>query len=165
MKINVQTFVDQVLDENYQSKSEKTTVAKLEQEKAISAGLTYISQIAAKNELAQFEWKVKIPGGDETSVRLETSIINLPLMNAKTITKILDVDQDSEVNVYLVCEDSDLNRSGLRIDLCASVTALADDQESVVKMAKEWITTQLTTIKENREAAKEEKQTTKKEKK
>lgn len=98
-----------------------------------------------------------MPVGDDTSVRLETSIINLPLMNSKTITKILDVDQDSEVNVYLVCEDPDLNRSGLRIDLCASVTALADDQESVVKMAQEWITTQLTTIQTNREAAKEEK--------
>ena len=157
MKINVQTFVDQILDEKHQSKNEKTTVAKLEQEKTISDGLTYISQTTAKNELDQFEWKVKMPVGDDTSVRLETSIINLPLMNSKTITKILDVDQDSEVNVYLVCEDPDLNRSGLRIDLCASVTALADDQESVVKMAQEWITTQLTTIQTNREAAKEEK--------
>lgn len=48
MKINVQTFVDQILDEKYQSKNEKTTVAKLEQEKTISDGLTYISQTTAK---------------------------------------------------------------------------------------------------------------------
>lgn len=157
MKIKVQTFVDQVLADQFQIKKETTTVAKVEQDKAIQAGLEYIRDNASKNDLSQFEWTVKLAAGEPVSVRLETSIINLPLMNSKTITKLLDVDEDREVNVYLVCEDADLNRSGLRIDLCASVGALMDDPNSATQMAKEWITTQLTTIQTNRETAAAEK--------
>lgn len=153
MKINVQTFVDQVLAEKFQVKKETITAAKIKQAKAIETGLTYISEHASKNELAQFEWTVKMPVGEPVSVRLETSVINLPLMNSKTITKILDVDEDREVNAYLVCEAADLNRSGLRIDQCVSVTSLLDDQASAVQMAEKWITTQLTTIQTTREAA------------
>ncbi|WP_137597568.1 hypothetical protein [Paucilactobacillus kaifaensis] len=157
MKINVQTFVDQILADKFQTKKETVTVKQVEETKAIEAGLKYLSDNANKNELSQFEWIVKVPAGENVSVRLETSVINLPLMNSKTITKILDVNEEREVNVYLVCEAADLNRSGLRIDQCASLTSLADDPDSAGKMAKEWITTQLTTIESNRAAAKEEK--------
>lgn len=157
MKINVQTFVDQILGDQFKTKTEQTTVAKIEKETTIKTGLDYISQITSGNELAQFEWSVKMPDGDDASVRLETSVINLPLQDTKTITKILELDQEREVNVYLVCETPDLNRSGLRIDLCASVTALIDDQASVTKLAQEWIKTQLVTIQTNRDEKKAEK--------
>ena len=69
----------------------------------------------------------------------------------------MDVNATAEVNVYLVCETPDINRSGLRIDKLASATALVDDADSVTGAAQQWIDEKLATVRDNIAAAKEEK--------
>lgn len=152
MKLNVQQFIDQVMDGQFDQQSQSVAEGQL----SAMTGVEALGQSIQKNHLAQFEWQIPVSGSDEpVSVRLETSVINLPLANAKTITKIMDVTADAEVNVYMVCETPDLNRSGLRIDKLASATALVDDPQSVAQAAQQWIDDKITTVQANIAAAQE----------
>lgn len=152
MKLNVQQFIDQVMDGQFDQQSQSVVEGQL----SAITGVEALGQSIQKNHLTQFEWQVSVSGSDEpVSVRLETSVINLPLANAKTITKIMDVTADAEVNVYMVCETPDLNRSGLRIDKLASATALVDDPQSVAQAAQQWIDDKITTVQANIAAAQE----------
>lgn len=152
MEFNVQTFIDQVVNEEYDRQSVAVDEQQLNQE-AIKQGIKYVAEHTGQQHLAQSEWKVSLADdSDPVSVRLETAVINLPLENAKTISKILNVDDTVEVNVYLVCESPDRNRSGLRIDRLASVVAVQDDADSVVEAAQSWIDEQLAAVRQNRSA-------------
>lgn len=154
MEINVQEFIDQVMDGQFTQQSETVDDGQV----TVATGIAAMAQAISQQQLAQFEWQVTVPEAEQpVSVRLETIVINLPLVNAKTISKIMDVNATAEVNVYLVCETPDINRSGLRIDKLASATALVDDADSVTGAAQQWIDEKLATVRDNIAAAKEEK--------
>ncbi|KRM12962.1 hypothetical protein ABTQ33_02480 [Paucilactobacillus suebicus] len=150
MEFNVQTFIDQVTDEQYEKQTVDVSQSDLSKVTVIKKGIVALQSSINDNRLAQYEWQFDVKNvEDPISVRLETGIINLPFENGKTISKILNVTDTLPVNVYLICESPELNRSGLRIDRLASATALADDPDSVTTAAMQWIDEQLTILSDN----------------
>jgi hypothetical protein len=77
-----------------------------------------------------------ISGDEPISLRLESSLINLPLRYVNAISKIVINDPDTEVTLYMIVEHPKVTQSGLRIDAAATVAAYLDDPDSVkVKIA------------------------------
>ena len=151
MQIKIQQFMDDVLDEKITAKVVKTALATMQQVDTVKMGLNFIAKTTSNNEIAQYNWVVDMPEGEKVSIRIETSVINLPLEDTKTISKILNVEDESEMNVYLIAETPDMNKSGLRIDKVASVMAVQDDIEGVSHSASNWVNDQLALIVEIRQ--------------
>lgn len=151
MQIKIQQFMDDVLDEKITAKVVKTDLATMQQVDTVKMGLNFIAKTTSNNEIAQYNWVVDMPEGEKVSIRIETSVINLPLEDTKTISKILNVEDESEMNVYLIAETPDMNKSGLRIDKVASVMAVQDDIEGVSHSASNWVNDQLASIVEIRQ--------------
>jgi len=151
MQIKIQQFMDDVLDEKITAKVVKTDLATMQQVDTVKMGLNFIAKTTSNNEIAQYNWVVDMPEGEKVSIRIETSVINLPLEDTKTISKILNVEDESEMNVYLIAETPDMNKSGLRIDKVASVMAVQDDIEGVSHSASNWVNDQLALIVEIRQ--------------
>jgi len=151
MQIKIQQFMDDVLDEKITAKVVKTDLATMQQVDTVKMGLNFIAKTTSNNEIAQYNWVVDMPEGEKVSIRIETSVINLPLEDTKTISKILNVEDESEMNVYLIAETPDMNKSGLRIDKVASVMAVQDDIEGVSHSASNWVNDQLAAIVEIRQ--------------
>ena len=143
--------MDDVLDEKITAKVVKTDLATMQQVDTVKMGLNFIAKTTSNNEIAQYNWVVDMPEGEKVSIRIETSVINLPLEDTKTISKILNVEDESEMNVYLIAETPDMNKSGLRIDKVASVMAVQDDIEGVSHSASNWVNDQLALIVEIRQ--------------
>lgn len=151
MQIKIQQFMDDVLDEKITAKVVKTDLATMQQVDTVKMGLNFIAKTTSNNEIAQYNWVVDMPEGEKVSIRIETSVINLPLEDTKTISKILNVEDAAEMNVYLIAETPDMNKSGLRIDKVASVMAVQDDIEGVSHSASNWVNDQLASIVEIRQ--------------
>lgn len=151
MQIKIQQFMDDVLDEKITAKVVKTDFATMQQVDTVKMGLNFIAKTTSNNEIAQYNWVVDMPEGEKVSIRIETSVINLPLEDTKTISKILNVEDAAEMNVYLIAETPDMNKSGLRIDKVASVMAVQDDIEGVSHSASNWVNDQLAAIVEIRQ--------------
>ena len=146
MQIKIQQFMEDALDEKITAKVVETDLASIQQVETVTMGLTFVADATKKSEIAQYNWVVDMPEGEKVSVRIETSVINLPLEDSKTISKILNVEDEAEMNVYLITETPDMNKSGLRIDKLASVTAVQDDTDGVSHSASNWINDQLAAI-------------------
>ncbi|CUS25623.1 hypothetical protein FC70_GL000983 [Paucilactobacillus oligofermentans DSM 15707 = LMG 22743] len=151
MQIKIQQFMDDVLDEKITAKVVKTDLATMQQVDTVKMGLDFIAKTTSNNEIAQYNWVVDMSEGEKVSIRIETSVINLPLEDTKTISKILNVEDEAEMNVYLIAETPDMNKSGLRIDKVASVMAVQDDIEGVSHSASNWVNDQLAAIVEIRQ--------------
>ena len=152
MEIKIKQFMDDALDEKIEAQVVETDLATIQQVTTVQMGLAFIQDQAAQMKIAQYNWVVEMPKGDKVSIRFETSVINLPLEDSKTISKIMSVEENAEINVYMIAESPDLNKSGLRIDKLASVTAVQDDLEGVSHSASNWVNEKLAAIIETRNA-------------
>ena len=110
----------------------------------------------ASGYLAQYEWVVRLRKGTPVSVRLEVNLINVPVKDAARLDgKLLAADEASGLNLYMVAEGEELNKSGLRIDQLATEAQLATaDVASLLPPLQEWVAQQLAQTMENRQAEK-----------
>jgi hypothetical protein len=140
--------------DHVQTETVATTAAKVQQEMTIIKGLKYIEDQLASGYLCSYEWSVKMPVGDDLSVRLETNLINIPMKEAQRLDpKLLERDPEYMVNVYMVAEGDNLNKSGLRIDELAAGDDFSSATDLVQKF-QDWVADQLAMATENRKATK-----------
>ena len=67
--------------------------------------------------------------------------------------KLLDKEITYPVNLYMVMESEDVNKSGLRIDELANETDLAGDVDVLIKRLQEWLAEHLADVMEARAEA------------
>lgn len=157
MQLTYDDYLAQLEGSHTQTTTSATTASKIQQKTTIKKGLQFIDDQLASGYLCQYEWTVKMPVGDDLSVRLETNLINIPMKEAKRLDpKLLDRDPAYPVNVYMVAEGDKLNRSGLRIDELASGDKFAVNDAMVTKF-QEWVADQLAMATENRQDDKKKK--------
>lgn len=155
MEFTYEDYLAQLTGEHVQTTNVSTTAAKIQQATVIKKGLEYIEEQLASGYLCGYEWSVKMPVGDELSVRLETNLINIPMKEAERLDpKLLNRDQVYPVNVYMVAEGDQLNKSGLRIDELTSGDDLSATPKLVQKF-QEWVADQLAMTTENRQTTDE----------
>lgn len=142
MKREVQAFIDAVAEDDVQHFTAETTLAdfydKLDQTMAPLAA--FIREQIGADKLAQAELKVT---DAEMSVRLELSVINLPLQDTKTIGKIMETSEEADLNVYAVIESPDINVSGLRIDALAPATTYVEQAKVADESLHDWLNLQI----------------------
>ncbi|WP_395321845.1 hypothetical protein [Levilactobacillus parabrevis] len=142
MKREVQTFIDAVADDKLEHFTAETTQAKFfaDPDGVMAPLADFIRQQISADKLAQAELNVT---DTEVSVRLELSVINLPLQDTKTIGKIMETDEERELNVYAVIETPDINVSGLRIDALAPAATYVDQAATADQSLHDWLGLQI----------------------
>lgn len=142
MKREIQTFIDAVAADEIQHFTADTTEKEFfaDPDGLMAPLATFIREQIGADKLAQAELKLT---DTEASVRLELSVINLPLQDTKTIGKIMDTDEEAELNVYAVIETSDINVSGLRIDALAPATTYVDQAAVADTSLHDWLKLQI----------------------
>ena len=142
MKREVQAFMDAVADDKLEHFTAETTQAKFfaDPDGAMAPLAAFIRQQIGADQLAQAELKLT---DTAVSVRLEMSVINLPLQDTKTIGKIMETNEEQELNVYAVIETPDINVSGLRIDALAPATTYVDQAQTADQSLHDWLNLQI----------------------
>ncbi|MFC6275506.1 hypothetical protein ACFQET_08280 [Levilactobacillus tangyuanensis] len=142
MKREIQTFMDAVADDDLQHFSAEATEKDFyaDADKVMAPLAKFIREQIAADQLAQAELTLS---DAEVSVRLETSVINLPLKDSKIIGKIMETDAEADVNVYAVIETEDINTSGLRIDALAPADTYVDQAKTADDSLHDWLGLQI----------------------
>lgn len=151
MKYTAEKMVAVLSDEQFTNEITEIKESDLVDKKTIESGLTFIEKQANDGKLVRYEWQVTMKKGAAISVALETNIINLPMSDAKVLSKIVTTTDEQPVNVYMVCRSEDVNKSGLRIDKLLAVDELPQSQSTAVDEMLEWLDTQLIAIHDNRQ--------------
>lgn len=153
MEMTVEDYLAQLAGDRVQVTTDQTDARGIQQEVTMKRGLTTLADQLAAGYLAQFEWQVKVPVGDPLSVRLETNLINVPMVDAPRLDgKLLDKDRAYPVQVYMVAEGEELNQSGLRIDQLMLATDLVDQPTAKLAELSSWVADQLLQLLDNRSA-------------
>lgn len=152
MQLTYEEYLAQLESGHVQVMATKTTTAKLQEKATVEKAVKFILDQLASEYLCRYEWQVKMPVGDELSVRLETNLINIPMAEAQRLDpKLLTRETQYPVKVYMVAEGDDLNKSSLRID-----ELVGDSEDASIKEAvshfQEWVADQLAMTVENRKA-------------
>lgn len=142
MKREIQTFIDAAEADEIQHFTVDTTAKDFEQDpdKAMAPLAAFIREQIGKDQLAQAELKLK---DTAVSVRLEMSVLNLPLQDSKTIGNIMETDQEADINVYAVIETPDINVSGLRIDALAPADTYVAQAAVADQSLHDWLKLQI----------------------
>lgn len=151
MKYTAEKMVAVLSDEQFTNETTEIKESDLVDKKTLESGLTFIEKQTKDDNLARYEWQVTMKKGAAISVALETNIINLPMSDAKVLSKIVTTTDEQPVNVYMVCRSEDVNKSGLRIDKLLAVDELPQSQSTAVDEMLEWLDTQLIAIHDNRQ--------------
>ncbi|MGX6428518.1 hypothetical protein [Levilactobacillus yonginensis] len=142
MKREIQTFIDAAEADEVEHFTAETTQAKFfaDADKLMAPLADFIRQQIGADKLAQAELKLT---DTDVSVRLEMSVINLPLQDSKTIGKIMETSDEADINVYAVIETPDINVSGLRIDALAPATTYVDQAKVADQSLHDWLGLQI----------------------
>ncbi|WP_245155302.1 hypothetical protein [Levilactobacillus yiduensis] len=142
MKREIQTFIDAVEADEIQHFAVDTTEKAFEKDPdgAMAPLAAFIREQIGKDQLAQAELKLT---DTAVSVRLEMSVINLPLQDSKTIGKIMETSDEADINVYAVIETPDINVSGLRIDALAPAETYVDQAAVADESLHDWLKLQI----------------------
>ncbi|MYV06022.1 MULTISPECIES: hypothetical protein [Furfurilactobacillus] len=145
MEEKVADFLQALQDETYVATSSTTTFDKLndDPEGVMADSIAFAQKQLAAGKLIQT--RVDITGFHdvEMNVRLESSLINLPFAYANEIDKMLDPDDEREVNLYMIFDSPAINVSKMRIDMASSVQAFLDDPDSVSAKITDWLREQI----------------------
>ncbi|KRL53839.1 hypothetical protein [Furfurilactobacillus rossiae] len=145
MEEKVADFLQALQDETYVATSSTTTFDKLndDPESVMADSIAFAQKQLAAGKLIQT--RVDITGFHdvEMNVRLESSLINLPFAYANEIDKMLDPDDEREVNLYMIFDSPAINVSKMRIDMASSVQAFLDDPDSVSAKITDWLREQV----------------------
>ncbi|MBU7538547.1 hypothetical protein LL936_00190 [Levilactobacillus brevis] len=142
MKREVQAFIDAVAEDDMQHFTAETTLADFydKPDQTMAPLAAFIREQIGADKLAQAELKVT---DAEMSVRLELSVINLPLQDTKTIGKIMETSGEADLNVYAVIESPDINVSRLRIDALAPATTYVEQAKVADESLHDWLNLQI----------------------
>lgn len=162
MELTVQDYAKKLEAGDYAVTEATLTATKIQQKTTWKTAIQGILDHLAKGELARQNWTVKTRG-DSISVRLECNLINIPMDEALRLDgKLLNADSSYPVNVYLVAESPDVNRTGLRIDSLVDNPTADVDVNALAEQAQLWVVEKLGMVTQNRQAAKEAAKKTKK---
>ncbi|MFB9770340.1 hypothetical protein [Lactiplantibacillus modestisalitolerans] len=143
MQRNVQTFIEAIQNEDYQTASVDGDYAKLSAQ--VPAWLEALLAIVRQDQLGTVTLAVKHEPA--VSFRLETSLINLPLANLTEIGKVTDAEATMPVTINMIAESEALP-SNLRIDELGQVADVVADPENATKRLTTWLTTQVDRLAE-----------------
>ncbi|GKT03641.1 hypothetical protein [Furfurilactobacillus entadae] len=157
MKINIADFLTALEEETYAATSGITTFDELTADPAMimTGSLAFAQEQLQDGKLVQTRFDVTGYHDEPINIRLESSVINLPFAYAKEIDKMLDSDEEREVNLYLIFDSPAINVSKMRIDLISSVQAFLDDPETVAERVTDWVREQLNQLAQRAAAAEE----------
>lgn len=151
MKMTVADYLGQVTGDRVVREKVTKTAAKAQQKTTLKAAIQFMLDQFDKGYLGQYNLDVKMKKGDPVSVRLEANLINVPMGEAERLdVKLLDQEPEYPVNLYMVMESADVNKSGLRIDELANDTDQGGSIIALVERAQEWIAEHLAAVAENR---------------
>lgn len=157
MEMTVQDYAKKLEAGDFTTSEDTITGTKVQQKSVISVAIKDILGHLSNGELARQNWTVKVRSGEAISIRLECNLINIPMDEALRLDgKLLDSEKQYPVNIYLVAESSDLNRTGLRIDSLVDGPKGDEDASALAAKAQVWIVEKLGLIAQNRKEAKEE---------
>lgn len=151
MKMTVADYLGQVTGDRVVREKVTKTAAQAQQKTTLKAAIQFMLDQFDKGYLGQYNLDVKMKKGDPVSVRLEANLINVPMGEAERLdVKLLDQEPEYPVNLYMVMESADVNKSGLRIDELANDTDQGGSIIALVERAQEWIAEHLAAVAENR---------------
>ena len=146
MKMTVADYLGQVTGDRVVKETVAKTAAQAQQKTTLKAAIQFMLDQFDKGYL-----DVKMKKGDPVSVRLEANLINVPMGEAERLDgKLLDQEPEYPVNLYMVMESADVNKSGLRIDELANDTDQGGSITALVERAQEWMAEHLAAVAENR---------------
>ena len=151
MKMTVADYLGQVTGDRVVREKVTKTAAQAQQKTTLKAAIQFMLDQFDKGYLGQYNLDVKMKKGDPVSVRLEANLINVPMGEAERLDgKLLDQEPEYPVNLYMVMESADVNKSGLRIDELANDTDQGGSITALVERAQEWMAEHLAAVAENR---------------
>ena len=151
MKITVEDYLDLLENDKVKSEQVEKTAAQAQQKTTLTVAIKFVLEQLDTGHLGQYEMTVKMKKGDPVSLRIESNLINVPMAEAKRLDgKLLDKGVEYPVNLYLVMESEDVNKSGLRIDELANMTDQAGSVTALVTKAQEWVAEHLADVVETR---------------
>ena len=151
MKMTVADYLGQVTGDRVVREKVTKTAAQAQQKTTLKAAIQFMLDQFDNGYLGQYNLDVKMKKGDPVSVRLEANLINVPMGEAERLdVKLLDQEPEYPVNLYMVMESADVNKSGLRIDELANDTDQGGSITALVERAQEWIAEHLAAVAENR---------------
>ena len=151
MKMTVADYLGQVTGDRVVRETVAKTGAQAQQKTTLKAAIQFMLDQFDKGYLGQYNLDVKMKKGDPVSVRLEANLINVPMGEAERLDgKLLDQGPEYPVNLYMVMESADVNKSGLRIDELANDTDQGGIITSLVERAQGWMAEHLAAVAENR---------------
>ncbi|HJF46376.1 MAG TPA: hypothetical protein K8V48_00010 [Limosilactobacillus oris] len=150
MKMTVADYLGQVTGDRVVREKVTKTAAQAQQKTTLKAAIQFMLDQFDKGYLGQYNLDVKMKKGDPVSVRLEANLINVPMGEAERLdVKLLDQEPEYPVNLYMVMESADVNKSGLRIDELANDTDQGGSITALVERAQEWMAEHLAAVAEN----------------
>lgn len=152
MKLTVAEYLSQLTDDQVQVTTTESTAAKVQQASVLKQAIQTVIEALDTGHLARYELTIKMRKGDPVNFHLDTNLINVPMAEAERLdNKLLDKDPLYPVNLYMVMESDDLNKSHLRIDELANATDLdSGDLQPLVDKAQEWVAEHLAIVAEAR---------------
>ncbi|UQS87159.1 hypothetical protein MOO44_03070 [Nicoliella spurrieriana] len=155
MKMDVDEFIEQVTNEQYAATNFTMNRKALEADlqKALTPLVQFITEQINADQIAQARL---IVDDADTVFKLETGVINLPFDNIKATSKIMAGDGVKPINVYMIVESPDVNRSKLRIDEAAAADDFVKQTPAMTTRFVEWTQDQLNKIDANFTAGEEE---------
>ena len=151
MKMTVADYLGQVTGNRVVKEAVTKTAAQAQQKTTLKAAIQFMLDQFDKGYLGQYNIDVKMKTGDPVSVHLEANLINIPMAEAERLDgKLLDQGPEYPVNLYMVMESDDVNKSGLRIDELANDTDQGGSLSTLVERAQEWLAEHLAVVAEAR---------------
>lgn len=151
MKMTVADYLEQVTGDRVVTETVDKTAAQAQQKTTLKTAIQSVLDQFDKGYLGQYVINVKMKKGDPVSVRFEANLINVPMGEAERLDpKLLDKEPTYPVNLYMVMESEDVNKSGLRIDELANDTDQGGSITKLVDQAQEWVAEHLADVAEAR---------------
>ncbi|GEP19953.1 hypothetical protein [Pediococcus argentinicus] len=149
MKIAATQAIQILKDENVTTKDFKVTKVSLK--KADSKPMEPVWEFLKTATEDKPLLDAAITVNKDVTVRLQTSIINLPLRYVSQAEKILD-DQDYDLNIYAIIEAEAINSSHLRIDQIGTIEDVQNANKDLRANFHDWINEQFDRLDNGGEA-------------
>lgn len=147
MKMTVADYLGQVTKGQVATEEVTKTAAQAQQKTTLKTAIQYVLEQFNRGYLGQYVLNVKMKKGNPVVIRLEGNLINVPMAEAERLDgKLLDQEPEYPVNLYLVMESDDVNKSGLRIDELANDTDQGGSITTLVNRAQEWVAAHLADV-------------------
>lgn len=154
MKLTVADYLDQLASDKVIVTEEETTASKVQQKAPLKKAIEKVIDDLDTGHLSKYQISVRLRKGDPVNFHLDTNLINIPMAEAERLDgKLLDKEISYPVNIYMVMESPDVNKSGLRIDQLANETDQSASVDELVTRLQEWLASHLADVMEARTAA------------